>query len=224
MHLNHKLVQAAVALACLNAASAFDHSPIKRRALRVTNHSQKLHKQAAAASASVTAINANGSPLSMTGGSSSSSSSEERSPPPSQIESIFKNAKLLNPFGSRIERETVISSLAAGLAVSLAMIPEAVSFAYVAGVSPLVGLWTTVFLGFFAASFGGRAGICSSASGACAVVVASLCTMHGPAYLSACALMAGALQIFFGGYLGMGKFIRLVVSTCIVHLSFHHRA
>ena len=39
----------------------------------------------------------------------------------------------------------------------------------VAGVNPLVGLWTTVVLGFFAALFGGRAGICSSASGACAV-------------------------------------------------------
>ena len=90
------------------------------------------------------------------------------------------------------------------------MIPEAVSFAYVAGVSPLVGLWTTVFLGFIAASFGGRAGICSSASGACSVVVASLCAMHGPSYLSACAVLAGLLQIVFGGVLGLGKFIRFV--------------
>ena len=90
------------------------------------------------------------------------------------------------------------------------MIPEAVSFAYVAGVSPLVGLWTTVFLGFIAAAFGGRAGICSSASGACSVVVASLCALHGPAYLSACAVMAGLLQIVFGGVGGLGKFIRLV--------------
>lgn len=132
--------------------------------------------------------------------------------PPSQIESIFKNAKSLNPFGNKLQMEsqTIISSLVAGLAVSLAMIPEAVSFAYVAGVSPLVGLWTTVFLGFVAALFGGRPGICSSASGACSVVVASLCAMHGPSYLSACAIMAGLLQVVFGGYAGLGKFIRLV--------------
>ena len=45
----------------------------------------------------------------------------------------------------------------------------------VAGVNPLVGLWTTVVLGFFAALFGGRAGICSSTSGACAVVGKFLC-------------------------------------------------
>lgn len=45
----------------------------------------------------------------------------------------------------------------------------------VAGVSPLVGLWTTVVMGFFAAAFGGRAGIQSSASGAVSVVVAALC-------------------------------------------------
>ena len=135
-------------------------------------------------------------------------------PPPSQFESVVANAKSLNPFGNNkdIQASTsiTISSLAAGLAVSLAMIPEAVSFAYVAGVSPLVGLWTTVYLGFFAALFGGRAGICSSASGACSVVVASLCAMHGPAYLSACAVLAGILQILFGGVAGMGKFIRLV--------------
>ncbi len=146
------------------------------------------------------------------------SSSPSSNPPPSQFESVIANAKSLNPFGKNKDsaspspstKGTTIPSLAAGLAVSLAMIPEAVSFAYVAGVSPLVGLWTTVFLGFVAASFGGRAGICSSASGACSVVVASLCASHGPAYLSACAILAGALQIIFGGAAGLGKFIKLV--------------
>ena len=132
--------------------------------------------------------------------------------PPSQVESISQNAKLLQPFGSidvSALRNTVPQSLAAGLAVSLAMVPEAVSFAFVAGVNPLVGLWTTVVLGFFAAAFGGRAGICSSASGACSVVVAALCASHGPAYLSACALLAGALQIA-AGVLKLGRFVRLI--------------
>ena len=49
------------------------------------------------------------------------------------------------------------------------------TYTVVAGVNPLVGLWTTVVLGFFAALFGGRAGICSSASGACACVGKFLC-------------------------------------------------
>eukprot|EP00559_Dactyliosolen_fragilissimus_P008943 CAMPEP_0184862230 /NCGR_PEP_ID=MMETSP0580-20130426/6707_1 /TAXON_ID=1118495 /ORGANISM="Dactyliosolen fragilissimus" /LENGTH=572 /DNA_ID=CAMNT_0027359987 /DNA_START=208 /DNA_END=1926 /DNA_ORIENTATION=+ len=137
--------------------------------------------------------------------------SESTTTPISQIESITQNAKFINPFGrSPPDRDTVISSLAAGLAVSLAMVPEAVSFAFVAGVNPLVGLWTTVFLGFTAALFGGRAGICSSASGACSVVVAALCATHGPSYLSTCAIVSGLLQIVGGGVLGLGKFIRLV--------------
>jgi SulP family sulfate permease len=143
----------------------------------------------------------------------------------SQLESIVGNAKMLNPFGnnnssnsnsnnkkrkSKTDGKVVWQSLAAGLAVSLAMVPEAISFAFVAGVNPLVGLWTTVILGLVAAAFGGRAGICSSASGACAVVVAALCQAHGPSYLSACAILAGLLQIVFGGFFGAGKFIRLV--------------
>ena len=70
------------------------------------------------------------------------------------------------------------------LATSLAMVPEVVlAFSVVAGVNPLVGLWTSVTLGFVAAALGGRAGICSSASGACSVFVAALCVSHGPAYL-----------------------------------------
>ena len=72
-----------------------------------------------------------------------------------------------------------------------------------------MGLWTTVILGFFAAAFGGRAGICSSASGACSVVVAALCRSHGSEYLSGCAILAGCIQAAIGAA-GLGKFIRLV--------------
>ena len=89
------------------------------------------------------------------------------------------------------------------------MVPEAVSFSFVAGVNPLIGLWTTVVLGFFAALFGGRAGIMSSTSGACSVVVAALCASHGPGYLAGCAALAGLLQIT-AGMAGLGKLIRLV--------------
>ena len=64
-------------------------------------------------------------------------------------------------------------------------------------------------LGFFAALFGGRAGICSSASGACSVVVAALCASHGSGYLAGCAALAGTLQIALGSA-GLGKLIRLV--------------
>jgi len=135
----------------------------------------------------------------------------ESKPPASQLENISSNAKSIQPL-SPTSLETnakYTQSLAAGLAVSLAMVPEAIAFSFVAGVSPLVGLWTTVTLGFTAASLGGRAGICSSASGACSIVVAALCAAHSPVHLSACAILAGILQVL-GGYLRLGKFIRLV--------------
>jgi SulP family sulfate permease len=129
---------------------------------------------------------------------------------PSQSPSVFsKTSGFLKKSFSTSERQKLIKASTSGLAVSLAMVPEAVAFAFVAGVNPLVGLWTTVVLGFVAAALGGRAGICSSASGACSVVVASLCAAHGPAYLSACAMLTGLLQIS-GGLLGVGKLINLV--------------
>lgn len=157
-----------------------------------------------------------GTPLRGVLSSLPSSSSSNNEKPPSQLESIVLNAKSLsdalfksNPFNNPTLRTKYLTAITAGLAVSLAMVPEAVSFSFVAGVNPLVGLWTTVVLGFFAAAFGGRAGIMSSASGACTVVVAALCASHGPAYLAGCAALAGLLQIVAGAA-GLGKLIRLV--------------
>jgi len=126
----------------------------------------------------------------------------------SQLEDLIVNSKSINIL--RKTGEVAGPSMAAGAAVALAMVPEAVAFSFVAGVNPLVGLWTTVFLGFVAAATGGRAGICSSASGACSVVIAALCRSHGPAYLSGCAILAGLLQIS-GGLLGLGKYVFLLL-------------
>ncbi len=127
----------------------------------------------------------------------------------SQVEDLVANSKSLfltvYPKGPK----AAASNVASGFTVSLAMIPEAVAFAFVCGVSPLVGLWSAVVMGFFAAAFGGRGGIITGASGACAVVMAKLVAKHGEAYLSAGVLLAGIVQLL-AGYLRLGKFIRLV--------------
>ena len=133
----------------------------------------------------------------------------------SQLEDLVANARslgqsvLTRPGWAPPSTETTIRNTLSGFTVSLAMIPEAVAFAFVAGVSPIVGLQTTAVMGFFAAAFGGRGGIVTGASGACAVVVAALVASHGVGYLSACVLLAGLLQVS-AGVLGWGKFIRLV--------------
>ena len=129
----------------------------------------------------------------------------------SRLQSVVSNAKgLLN--NARITEGFKSDSWKAsfsGLAVTLALLPHVIAFSYVAGVSPLTGLWSTVMLGFTAAAMGGRPGMISAASGACAVVVGALGTTYGPSYLSACAMLAGVLQIF-GGYIGLGRLMRLI--------------
>ena len=83
------------------------------------------------------------------------------------------------------------------------------AFAFVCGVSPLVGLWSAVIMGLFTSTFGGRPGMISGASGACAVVMAELVRQKGVAYLAPAVVLAGVLQILAGVF-KLGKFIRLV--------------
>ncbi|MGB3176593.1 MAG: SulP family inorganic anion transporter [Albidovulum sp.] len=96
-----------------------------------------------------------------------------------------------------------------GLTVALALIPEAVAFAFVAGVHPLVGLYAAFIVGLITALIGGRPGMISGATGALAVVMVSLVAAHGVEYLFATVVLMGLIQIT-AGVLKLGKFIRLV--------------
>ncbi|MCW3781008.1 SulP family inorganic anion transporter [Defluviimonas salinarum] len=96
-----------------------------------------------------------------------------------------------------------------GLTVALALVPEAVAFAFVAGVHPLVGLYAAFLVGLITALIGGRPGMISGATGALAVVMVSLVAAHGVEYLFATVVLMGLIQIA-AGLLKLGKFIRLV--------------
>lgn len=96
-----------------------------------------------------------------------------------------------------------------GMTVSLALVPEAVAFSLIAGVSPLIGLYSAFFLGLITAVLGGRPGMISGATGAIAVVVISLVARHGVEYLFAAVVLMGIIQLIIGA-LRLGKFIRLV--------------
>jgi sulfate permease, SulP family len=96
-----------------------------------------------------------------------------------------------------------------GLTVALALVPEAVAFAFVAGVHPLVGLYAAFIVGLITALFGGRQGMISGATGALAVVMVALVAGHGVEYLLATVVLMGFLQIL-AGLFHLGKFIRLV--------------
>ena len=93
--------------------------------------------------------------------------------------------------------------------MALALVPEAVAFAFVAGVDPLVGLYAAFMVGLITACIGGRPGMISGATGALAVVMVSLVADHGVEYLFAAVVLMGFLQIM-AGLLHLGKFIRMV--------------
>jgi sulfate permease, SulP family len=97
----------------------------------------------------------------------------------------------------------------AGVTVSLALVPEAVAFALIAGVSPLTGLYAAVVVGLVTSLFGGRPGMISGATGAMAVVMVSLIKEHGVEYLFPAVVLAGLIQVTVG-LLRWGKYIRLV--------------
>jgi SulP family sulfate permease len=97
----------------------------------------------------------------------------------------------------------------AGLTVALALVPEAVAFAFVAGVHPLVGLYAAFIVGLITALIGGRPGMISGATGALAVVMVALVAQHGVEYLFATVVLMGLIQIIVG-VLKWAKFIRLV--------------
>ncbi len=101
------------------------------------------------------------------------------------------------------------TDLLSGLTVALALVPEAVAFAFVANVHPLVGLYAAFIVGLITALFGGRPGMISGATGALAVVMVSLVREHGVEYLFATVVLMGLIQIFVG-IMRWGKFIRLV--------------
>ena len=96
-----------------------------------------------------------------------------------------------------------------GLTVALALVPEAIAFAFVAGVTPLSGLYAAFIVGLITALVGGRPGMISGATGALAVVMVALVMEHGVEYLFATVILMGLLQLI-AGIFKLGKFIRMV--------------
>lgn len=101
------------------------------------------------------------------------------------------------------------SEILSGLTVALALVPEAVAFSLIAGLSPLTGLYAAFMMGLITSILGGRPGMISGATGAVAVVIVALVKSHGVEYIFTAVILAGLLQIA-AGVLKLGKFIRLV--------------
>ena len=128
--------------------------------------------------------------------------------PRALLASFADNLSLSDPDAPLTPKQFRVEILS-GLTVALALVPEAVAFAFVAGVEPLVGLYAAFIVGLITAVFGGRPGMISGATGALAVVMVSLVAIHGVEYLFATVVLMGLIQIIVG-IMRWGKFIRLV--------------
>ena len=106
----------------------------------------------------------------------------------------------------KVDYKTEILS---GLTVALALVPEAVAFALIAGLSPLTGLYAAFVMGLVTSILGGRPGMISGATGAVAVVIIVLAKTYGVEYVFAAVIFAGFIQIV-AGVLKLGKLMRLV--------------
>lgn len=116
--------------------------------------------------------------------------------------------KYLNLFGLT-KKVNYKNEILSGLTVALALVPEALAFAIIAGLSPLTGLYSAFIMGIVTSVLGGRPGMISGATGAVAVVIVALAKTYGPEYVLATVILAGIIQIL-AGVLKLGKLMRLV--------------
>jgi SulP family sulfate permease len=108
----------------------------------------------------------------------------------------------------------VRNDLLAGLVVALALIPEAIAFSIIAGVDPKVGLYASFSIATIIAFAGGRPGMISAATGAMALVIASLVKDHGLQYLLAATVLTGVFQMI-AGWVKLGTLMRFVSRSVV---------
>lgn len=120
---------------------------------------------------------------------------------------------VLHYFG--LTKATIKTDTLSGITVALALIPEAVAFAFVAGVSPLLSLQTAVMIGFIAAIFSGRPGMISASTAAISIVFAPLIAKHGLEYLFATVVLMGVIQVLIGAF-KLGKYTSIIPRSVVL--------
>ena len=112
-------------------------------------------------------------------------------------------------------KKYIKNDILAGITVALALIPEAIAFAFVAGVSPLLSLQTAVMIGFIAAIFSGRPGMISASTAAISIVFAPLIAEHGLDYLFATVVLMGLIQVAIGLF-KLGRFTSIIPRSVVL--------
>lgn len=119
---------------------------------------------------------------------------------------------------SKLKREWLtdpVTNVLAGIVVALALIPEALSFSIIAGVDPMVGLYSSFIIAVVISIVGGRPAMISAATGAVALVVVPLVRDYGVNYLFAATILMGILQILFG-ILKIGRLMKFIPNSVMI--------
>ncbi|TYR81606.1 SulP family inorganic anion transporter [Priestia megaterium] len=109
----------------------------------------------------------------------------------------------------------VRGDILAGIVVALALIPEAIAFSIIAGVDPMVGLYASFCIAVVIAFVGGRPGMISAATGAMALLMATLVKEYGIEYLLAATILTGIIQFLFG-VLKIARFMKFIPRSVMV--------
>ena len=119
---------------------------------------------------------------------------------------------------NKIKREWLIApgtNILAGIVVALALIPEAISFSIIAGVDPMVGLYSSFIIAVVISFVGGRPAMISAATGSVALVIVPLVRDHGVQYLLAATILMGIIQIMFG-ILKIGRLMKFIPNSVMI--------
>lgn len=107
------------------------------------------------------------------------------------------------------------ADILAGIVVGLALIPEALAFAFIVGVDPRVALYASFTIAVITSFVGGRPGLISAATGAMALVLVSLMASHGLQYVLAATILTGIIQFILGVF-GVANLMRFIPNSVML--------
>jgi len=114
----------------------------------------------------------------------------------------------------KMSLSTVKVEVLAGITTVLALIPDSLAFAFIAGVNPMISIYSTICILLLISFFGGRPAMVSSTAGSMAVLMTALVAQHGVEYLFAATILTGIIQYLMGLF-KMGKWMRFVPHSVI---------
>lgn len=102
----------------------------------------------------------------------------------------------------------------AGITITLALIPDSIAFSFIAGVNPMIGLFSTVILMLIISFAGARPAMATAAAGSMAVLMTPLVLAHGVQYLFAASILTGLIMMLMG-YLKMGRLMQFIPPSVV---------